>query len=651
MTYFTDPQTYNICFSVASIIVLIATLGIHLSEVQYYGKQSSIFGMLIFNGLAMNFAGLSNDIWILSPVYREFVTYGANCVILIIERICIYLMAYLSLRYVMALFHIEPDGFLRKAILILPTVYSFACIASGLFTDFYFSFTPDGKIKYSYPAAGTINIGVWLYFIFAAYIVVRYIRTISSEKKVALIIYYFLMLGGIPIRILTRSSSIFEFSVSIALLLCVYTFQNPSEFIDKLSGAGTKKALDFSISTYLVQKKAFTVMGFFVERLSVIVGAEPTDASSGLLTQITDYLKELIPEGEVFYPDEGYYALILPDTYVEEDTIERIAEQIRKRFKEPWNLKDKEIHLSESPCAIGFPEEVDSLERFDDIRDVMKKALLRRNREILRTADLNLKYVEHDRKIDNIVKHALEDGLLEVYYQPIYSPKTGKYISCEALVRLKDLKLGFISPAVFMPIAERNGAVLAIDRFVMSKVCEMMATTEASELGLEYVEVNLSIVDCIQTNMADNMLKIINKYAVDTSMINIEITETWEKGITSVVDQNIKKLMSAGVNFSMDDFGTGYSNIARIAFLPVRIFKLDKSIVQAAFDSETSYMVLFNLVRIIKSLKKEIVEEGVETAEQASQLIKFGVDHIQGFFYARPMPQKQFIEFLKEHNK
>ena len=84
--------------------------------------------------------------------------------------------------------------------------------------------------------------------------------------------------------------------------------------------------------------------------------------------------------------------------------------------------------------------------------------------------------------------------------------------------------------------------------------------------------------------------------------------------------------------------------------MPCKLFKLDKSIIQAAFDSEVSYMVMLNLIKIIKSLKKEIVAEGVETGEQARQIIKLGCDHIQGFFYARPLPKDKFIEFIKDHN-
>lgn len=217
-------------------------------------------------------------------------------------------------------------------------------------------------------------------------------------------------------------------------------------------------------------------------------------------------------------------------------------------------------------------------------------------------------------------------------------------------MRLKDPQLGFISPAIFMPIAERNGTILEIDRFVLDNVCDMIANADVRKYGLEYTEVNLSVVDCIQTNLADNVMGTLAKYGVDTGEINFEITETFEQGITAVMDENITELRKQGIAFSMDDFGTGYSNIVRIATMPVELFKLDKSIIQSAFDSEKSYMVMLNLIRIIKSLGKEIVAEGVETGEQARQLIKLGCDHIQGFFYARPMPKDQFVQFLKEHN-
>ena len=650
MNLLLNPQSYEICFTICSIVVLLVTLLINVSEEHYYGLQSDIFGGLIFNAFIMNILALVQKVWEQSEFVGNVVSYEAICVFAMLERACIYVTPLLSMLYVMALFHIEPNNIRRKMLLILPTLYSMAFVFSVIFTEYFYYFDENAHVKYHYPQGATVNINVILYLLFSAYLVIKYARTLSSEKALALVIYYFLMAGGIPIRILTKSSSIFEFSVSIALLLCVYTFQNPSEFIDRVSGAGTKRALDFTISTYLLQKKTFTLLGIYVDKLDVLLGGETLETSSELLRQISDHLKKMCPEGSLFLTYEGYFSLIIPDVRPDDAIVEKTADQIKKRFKEPWLLKDEDLRLFISPCAISFPEDVATLDRFNEIRGVMRKAMLRHNRDILRASDLNLKYVEHDKKIDSIVKRALEDGLLEVYYQPIYSPEKAMYTSCEALVRLRDPKLGFISPAVFMPIAERNGSVLAIDKYVLESVCEMISGANILSFGIEYVELNLSIVDCIQANMAENVLGTLARYKVPTSCINLEVTETWEKDITDVMDDNIGKLLEAGLSFSMDDFGTGYSNLSRIASLPIRLFKLDKSIVQSAFDSETAYMVMINIIKIIKSLGKEIVAEGVENSEQAKQVINLGCDHVQGFFYSRPMTKDKFIEFIKEHN-
>ena len=153
------------------------------------------------------------------------------------------------------------------------------------------------------------------------------------------------------------------------------------------------------------------------------------------------------------------------------------------------------------------------------------------------------------------------------------------------------------------------------------------------------------------SDLAERIWNTMEKYGIGSRQINFEITETYQDRLSSAMDENIDKLIEKGISFSMDDFGTGYSNLSRISSLPVELFKLDKSIVQSAFESETSYMVMLNLVKIIKSLKKEIVAEGVETEEQAKQIIRLGIDHIQGFFYARPMPKKQFLDFIGLNNK
>ena len=651
MEFITNPQSKDIVFSIASLVLVAITFLIHISEEKFYNRQGCVFGAFVSTALLVSILEIFHNAYLYDDAVKAVIGFEVNKYIVLVEKILIYFISYFSINYVMAIFQIEDDTFIKKAIILVPTLHSAIIFAFGFFENSpFFYFDQEGVLKYNYPQGIAVNIGIWLYFIFALYMLIRYTRTLSSEKAIAIWVYFLLMLTSIPVRIITKSSSVFEFSVAISLLLCVYTFQNPSEFIDRMSGAGTRNALDFTIGTNLLQKKDFTILGIHITHFSVILGKETPETAADLKLQIAQYFKQFCQYGALFYPDADEFILTFNGMAPDETIINNTEEQIKKRFKENWKVNGHEIKLFESPYTIGFPDEVDSLERYREVMSVMEKALTRQNREILRVSDLNMKVVEHDKKIDGIVKRALEDNLLEVYYQPIYSPDTGKFTSCEALLRLKDPQLGFISPAIFMPIAERNGTILDIDRFVLSSVCEMIATSDARKYGLEYVEVNLSVVDCIQTNLADNVMKTLEKYKVKPSEINLEITETYEEGITSVMYENINKLTQNGISFSMDDFGTGYSNLARIGNIPVKIFKLDKSIVQSAFDSEVSYMVMLNMVKIIKSLNREIVAEGVETGEQARQIIKLGCDHIQGFFYSRPIPKDAFVAFLRDHN-
>ncbi len=650
MDIITNPQQYNICFSIASLVLIGVTLIINSLEEAHDNRQKHFFGMIIFDALIVNLAGLFHSLWRYSDWFRGYVMIDMNNSVVLIQKIFSYVLAYLSLLYVMSIFRVEVEMITKKIIVMLPAAFSVCFFLTSLFTDYFFIFNEYGEIQYNYPQGALVNISLIIYFLYAFFLYAKYCRSFSTEKVVALIFYYLLMLAGIPIRIVTRSSSIFEFSVSLALIFCVYTFQNPSEFSDRISGAGTRNALTFAVSNNLLQKKVFTVFGIMIERLDAITGGEPLEIVSDLLGQITAYLRKLCPGGEIYYLDDGSYMMIFPESEPDDPIIEKTAEQVRKRFKEPWKLGDRKIRLFESAFSIGFPDEIDSIDKFNEVRGVIVKAVQRSSRDLMRVSDLNLKHVEHDKKIDSIVKHALDDGLLEVYYQPIYSTAQKKFISCEALLRLRSPQLGFISPAVFMPVAERNGAVIEIDSFVLSSVCRMLSETEAVNLGLEFVEVNLSVVDCIQANLSDNVINTLKKFDVKPDQINLEVTETFEEGITSIMDENIDKLSKHGVSFSMDDFGTGYSNLARISSLPVDIFKLDKSIIQSAFESGTSYMVLMNLIKLIKSLDKKIVAEGVETKEQADQIIRFGCDYIQGFYFAKPMPRDKFLEFLREHN-
>ncbi len=222
--------------------------------------------------------------------------------------------------------------------------------------------------------------------------------------------------------------------------------------------------------------------------------------------------------------------------------------------------------------------------------------------------------------------------------------------SAEALIRLHDEELGFISPEDFIPLAEKNGMIFRIGEFVFRSVCKAISEKRLEQYGLEYIEVNLSVAQCMQENLHKTLLAIMDEYHVPYSFINLEITETAVTVSKETLRNNIEYLRKKGVTFSMDDYGTGYSNITNVITYPFHIVKMDKSIVWYAMENDRALSTLKHSINMIKSLNMDIVAEGVETKEQSQALQEMGCDYLQGYYYSKPIPLDAFITFISENS-
>ena len=234
----------------------------------------------------------------------------------------------------------------------------------------------------------------------------------------------------------------------------------------------------------------------------------------------------------------------------------------------------------------------------------------------------------------------------EVYYQPTYNID-GTLHGAEALLRMSDSELGKLYPDEFIPIAEYTGLIDDIDDFVLREVCTFIRSGKPKELGMECINVNLSVVQCMRQGFAKHIIDIVETEEVDKSFINFEITESVSATDYKLFSSVVKELKDAGFMFSMDDYGTGYSNINAIFSLNLDVIKIDKSILWNAEKNEAGEIVLENTVRMMKQMNKKILVEGVETEKQIEILKKMGVDYLQGFYFSKPIPKNELIEFLK----
>jgi EAL domain-containing protein (putative c-di-GMP-specific phosphodiesterase class I) len=250
--------------------------------------------------------------------------------------------------------------------------------------------------------------------------------------------------------------------------------------------------------------------------------------------------------------------------------------------------------------------------------------------------------------LSTIIDDAIRDEIFEVYYQPIYCVADGRFHSAEALVRLNDPTFGFVSPGLFIPEAEQSGAIIDIGTILLKKICAFLAVIDFHNTGLAYVEVNLSTEQCVRPQLAGELLTIIDTYGIEPSRMNLEITETSATFSQAVVEANVRRLAAAGFTFSLDDYGTGYSNVTRALALPFSLIKLDKSFADG-LDDERRSVACARSIQMMHEIGCQVLVEGVETGAQARALADMGADYLQGYRYARPMPEAEFVSFLEGH--
>lgn len=252
--------------------------------------------------------------------------------------------------------------------------------------------------------------------------------------------------------------------------------------------------------------------------------------------------------------------------------------------------------------------------------------------------------------IEDIVRQAVKLKAFDVYYQPILCVKDGTFSSTEALVRLRRPHTeGYISPEDFIPIAEKCGLIQEIDDLVFEKVCSFIARENLSSYGIRVVEVNLSGNEVVDQQTHNRLRHKMEKYHIPPKFINFEITETSYINNDEVFKENVRRLKDLGSTFSMDDFGSGYSNLLEILKMDYFLVKMDKEFVWSCLDPARpeNMRMLDYTINFLKDFGLHILAEGVETLDQARLLIDKGVEYLQGFYYSRPIPEEEYLEFLK----
>ncbi len=436
-----------------------------------------------------------------------------------------------------------------------------------------------------------------------------------------------------------------DFCISIVMLVFYFITQNPSEMLDNNTQILSRTMFDELLRSDIYNRRSFDLIILALDDFKIINKSYGVTAGDMMLIQVAQFLQGLDRQYMVYrYGSDQFAVQILHG----KGSLIRNLDFIRERFRHPWIVEGVSTMLSTTISVVTWPDDGD---QYADIVDVIDFSILSAKKNgkgsTVFARDMDLQSLRKEKAIEKAIDLAIEQDTIEVYYQPIYNTEKGCYTSAEALVRLHDDLLGNISPEIFIPIAERNGSILKLGNIIFEKVCRFISENSLKNTTIEYIEVNVSVVQCMQENFVETLNEIMDRYDVKPNQINLEVTETAAVNSIAILQENVEKLHQQGISFALDDYGSGYATIGYIHQLPFKIIKLDKLMVWDAFENEKAGITLRYTVGMLKELNVHIVAEGVETKEQQSHLSDIGCDYLQGWYYSKAVPPEEFARMIQ----
>ena len=459
-------------------------------------------------------------------------------------------------------------------------------------------------------------------------------------------IYAGIVVLSVVLQLLFESLLIESFGIAVATMAFLFYIQRPEDFIDYLTGLYNQNAFLKLMHYKLSVDSPCVCIALIIDDVPFLSHTFGFSQVNRLYTDVADFLKTNFSSAMIYNLDRGVFGIVYKS--ISDSDLQKLISVIQTRFKNNWVKDNIEIKLYSRLCIINCPEDSQSAEdTIDIINFVTNDDRYRLGVVFAREIDIEEK--KRTAYIERVLRGGMSEGRFEVYYQPLYSTAKKRLIGAEALIRLRDANGEFISPEDFIPISEKNGTILRIGEFVFESVCKTLSSINPAEYGIEKVDINLSVAQCMQEILADQILTIKSMYRLPSSIINLEITETAAAHTPAILLKNMERLTEAGIELSLDDYGSGYSNMNYLLNLPFKMVKIDKYIVWAAHKDKRANIALSYTIKMIKALNMTVLAEGVETKEQADWLTELGCDFLQGFYFSKPVKKDEYLKIMKEN--
>ena len=511
----------------------------------------------------------------------------------------------------------------------------FAC-ASSFVTGWVFSIQADGY--HSGPLYVVLAIAYFYYTILNVLLLLKCRNKARDRDLRAAVAFNLVLLAGAVVRLLLPRVLVMDTFCMVSMTIIYLAFLNPDLYLTKNGAAFNARGFRTLLDEPSRQRNYF-VLGFalcnYSQGRSFLGGRQMDD----VVEAICRHVSATFPRATTFYLRGGRFALVGE----EGADWDAMRAALLERFAQVWQVGEASIRLD---VAFAVADSATNDETASVIADNLPIALDNVGFETVPTTlrddtrPINVTQVNHQLSVMRSLEYAIEHDAVEAFFQPIYDGELRTIVGAEALARIRDANGQVISPGEFIPLAERSGQIHELGKQVLERTCAFIQANDIEKMGLRWINVNVSPIQCIEQNLAVQFDDVLRQYRVPAESIHLELTE---QSIVdySVLQEQIVALESEGFRFVLDDYGSGYSNLTRVRQYPFVTIKIDMEVVWDYYRERDS--LLPTIMQGFRQMGLSITAEGIESEEMAQALTDIGSDYLQGYYFSKPLSPEEFV--------
>lgn len=422
---------------------------------------------------------------------------------------------------------------------------------------------------------------------------------------------------------------------------------------DALTGLLNKKSFDEHLAQAIhqarIQQERLTLVWIDLDNFKSVNDTLGHVAGDELLVEMANRLREGFgPPFEVARHSGDAFVAILPR--VDQATAAIMVKDALTALQEPLTIQDNLVSVGASAGIAVFPDDAQTAGALASAAEVAMYRVKEEGRNGLRFYSPDMQATsQRSLELAAGLKTAVERGELFLVYQPQRCLHTGELLGAEALLRWKHPKWGIVSPGEFIPIAEQTGLIVPIGAWTVGQVARQLRLWDEAGLPPLTVSVNVSAVQFVRPHLVEELLELVRQAGMAPQRMELELTEAVALKAPEQAAVTMQRLHQAGFKVALDDFGTGYSSMSYLKRYAIDKLKIDQSFVRDLADNGSDQAIVRAIVQLAHTLGIRTIAEGVETPEQAEQLMRCGCDDVQGYWFSRPLEAQAFEEFVRNN--